>query len=62
VKIATQRDILRRFFELRAAHTTTLAPEPYRQQAAVYTDPDCLAVERALALAADRTATHTPLA
>jgi phenylpropionate dioxygenase-like ring-hydroxylating dioxygenase large terminal subunit len=45
MKIETQRDILRRFFELRAAHTTTLAPAPYRQRAAVYTDPDRLAAE-----------------
>ena len=47
MKIETQREILRRFFELRAAHTTTLAPEPYRQQAAVYTDPERLAAEEA---------------
>jgi phenylpropionate dioxygenase-like ring-hydroxylating dioxygenase large terminal subunit len=45
MKIETQRDILRRFFELRAAHTTTLAPAPYRQRASVYTDPDRLAAE-----------------
>jgi phenylpropionate dioxygenase-like ring-hydroxylating dioxygenase large terminal subunit len=45
VKLETQRDILRRFFELRAAHTTTLAPSVYRQQASVYTDPDRLARE-----------------
>jgi phenylpropionate dioxygenase-like ring-hydroxylating dioxygenase large terminal subunit len=45
MKIETQRDILRRFFELRAAHTTTLASAPYRQRASVYTDPDRLAAE-----------------
>ncbi len=45
MRIETQRDILRRFFELRAAHSTTLAAEPYRQRAAVYTDPDRLEQE-----------------
>src|SRR5437764_1563244 len=45
MQIETQRELLRRFFELRAAHTTTLAAAPYRQQASVYTDPDRLALE-----------------
>jgi phenylpropionate dioxygenase-like ring-hydroxylating dioxygenase large terminal subunit len=39
VKIERQREILRQFFALRDAHTTTLADSVYRQQAAVYTDP-----------------------
>jgi phenylpropionate dioxygenase-like ring-hydroxylating dioxygenase large terminal subunit len=43
----TQRQILHRFFELRAAHTTTLAPAVYRQRASVYTDPERLAREEA---------------
>jgi phenylpropionate dioxygenase-like ring-hydroxylating dioxygenase large terminal subunit len=47
VRIETQRDILRRFFELRDAHSTTLAAEPYRQRAAVYTDPGRLEEEMA---------------
>jgi phenylpropionate dioxygenase-like ring-hydroxylating dioxygenase large terminal subunit len=41
----TQREILRRFFELREAHTTTLAPGVMRQRASVYTDRDRLAAE-----------------
>lgn len=41
----TQREILRRFFELRAAHTTTMAPAVFRQRAAVYTDPERLRSE-----------------
>jgi hypothetical protein len=45
VKVETQREILRRFFELRAAHTTTMAPSVYRQRADVYTDPARLALE-----------------
>jgi phenylpropionate dioxygenase-like ring-hydroxylating dioxygenase large terminal subunit len=45
VKVETQREILRRFFELRAAHTTTMAPSVYRQHADVYTDPARLALE-----------------
>src|SRR3982074_3437057 len=47
MNIETQRDLLRRFFELRDAHTTTLAPAPYRQRASVYTDPERLAQEQA---------------
>jgi len=47
VKLETQREILRRFFELRAAHTTTLAPSVYRQRASVYTDPERLEREEA---------------
>jgi phenylpropionate dioxygenase-like ring-hydroxylating dioxygenase large terminal subunit len=38
MRLETQREILRQFFALREAHTTTLAPEPYRQRADVYTD------------------------
>ena len=45
MNISTQRELLRRFFDLRAAHTTTLAPAPYRQRASVYTDPQRLAQE-----------------
>jgi phenylpropionate dioxygenase-like ring-hydroxylating dioxygenase large terminal subunit len=40
-----QREILRRFFLMRAQHTTMLAPEPYRQRSSVYTDPERLAEE-----------------
>ncbi len=50
MNIGTQREPLRRFFELRAAHTTSLAPAPYRQDAAVYTDPEQLAREERLLL------------
>ena len=42
MNIETQRQILKRFFELREAHTSTLAPSVYRQRAAVYTDPQRL--------------------
>jgi phenylpropionate dioxygenase-like ring-hydroxylating dioxygenase large terminal subunit len=45
MRIETQRDILRTFFALREAHTTTMAPAPYRQRADVYTDPARLAAE-----------------
>jgi phenylpropionate dioxygenase-like ring-hydroxylating dioxygenase large terminal subunit len=45
MRIDTQREILRRFFALRDAHSTTLTTEPYRQRADVYTDPDRLAAE-----------------
>jgi nitrite reductase/ring-hydroxylating ferredoxin subunit len=45
VRIETQRELLRRFFELRAAHTTTMAPAVYRQRADVYTDPERLRLE-----------------
>jgi phenylpropionate dioxygenase-like ring-hydroxylating dioxygenase large terminal subunit len=48
LKIETQRELLTRFFELRAAHTTTMAPAPYRQRADVYTDRARLALEEAL--------------
>ena len=47
MKIETQRELLKRFFELRSAHTTTLAAAPYRQRADVYTDPRRLAEEEA---------------
>jgi phenylpropionate dioxygenase-like ring-hydroxylating dioxygenase large terminal subunit len=47
MKIETQRKILHHFFELRSAHTTTLAPAPYRQRASVYTDPARLGEEEA---------------
>jgi phenylpropionate dioxygenase-like ring-hydroxylating dioxygenase large terminal subunit len=45
MRLDTQRELLHRFFELREAHTTTLAAEPFRQRADVYTDPDRLAAE-----------------
>jgi phenylpropionate dioxygenase-like ring-hydroxylating dioxygenase large terminal subunit len=45
MRIEIQRDILRTFFALREAHTTTLAPAPYRQRADVYTQPERLAAE-----------------
>jgi len=45
MRAETQRDILRRFFVLREAHTTTMAAEPYRQRASVYTDPARLGEE-----------------
>ncbi len=43
----TQRELLRQFFALRAAHTTTMAPRVFRQQASVYTDEGRLAAETA---------------
>jgi phenylpropionate dioxygenase-like ring-hydroxylating dioxygenase large terminal subunit len=45
VKIETQRELLQRFFALRAAHTTTLAPAVRRQRASVYFDPERLRAE-----------------
>jgi phenylpropionate dioxygenase-like ring-hydroxylating dioxygenase large terminal subunit len=42
----TQVELLRRFFAMRDAHTTMMAPEPYRQRASVYTDPGRLAEEQ----------------
>jgi phenylpropionate dioxygenase-like ring-hydroxylating dioxygenase large terminal subunit len=45
VRIETQRELLRRFFALRDAHTTTMATAPYRQRADVYTDPERLVQE-----------------
>jgi len=45
VRAETQREILQRFFALRDAHTTELAPEPVRQRSSVYTDPARLAAE-----------------
>ena len=71
MRIEVQRDILRTFFALREAHTTTLAPAPYRQRSDVYTDPDRLAAEMAalfrgraltVALSADLPATGDCLA
>jgi phenylpropionate dioxygenase-like ring-hydroxylating dioxygenase large terminal subunit len=47
MRIEVQRDILRTFFALREAHTTTLASAPYRQRSSVYTDPERLAAETA---------------
>ena len=44
----TELDLLRRFFALREAHATAMAPEPYRQRASVYTDPDRLAAEQSV--------------
>jgi phenylpropionate dioxygenase-like ring-hydroxylating dioxygenase large terminal subunit len=45
LNIETQRELLRQFFSLRSAHTTTMAPAPYRQRASVYTDAERLADE-----------------
>jgi phenylpropionate dioxygenase-like ring-hydroxylating dioxygenase large terminal subunit len=45
LNVERQRAILRRFFELREAHTTTMAEAPFRQRSSVYTDPDRLADE-----------------
>jgi phenylpropionate dioxygenase-like ring-hydroxylating dioxygenase large terminal subunit len=45
VNVATQRELLHRFFAFREAHTTALAPHPYRQRASVYTDADRLQAE-----------------
>ena len=45
MKIETQRELLRRFFALRAAHMTMLAPGVHRQRASVYFDPDRLRAE-----------------
>ncbi len=47
MRAQTQCEILRQFFELRAAHTTTMASALYRQQASVYTDPARLQAETA---------------
>jgi len=48
VRIETQLHLLRRFFALRDAHTTTMAPDVFRQRASVYTDPDRLAAEESV--------------
>lgn len=67
----TQRELLRQFFALRAARTTTMAPRVFRQRASVYTDSDRLAAETAglfrdqpllVALSADLPATGDCLA
>src|SRR5580692_8324622 len=42
----TQVELLRRFFAMRDARTTMMAPGPYRQRASVYTDPERLAEEQ----------------
>jgi phenylpropionate dioxygenase-like ring-hydroxylating dioxygenase large terminal subunit len=47
LKRETQQEILRRFFALRAAHTTTMAPAVFHQPAAVYTDSARLRAETA---------------
>jgi phenylpropionate dioxygenase-like ring-hydroxylating dioxygenase large terminal subunit len=47
MKIDTQQDILRQFFALRDAHTTTMAPAVMRQPASVYHDPARLRAETA---------------
>lgn len=47
MKPETERAILRQFFALREARTTTMAAEPYRQRSSVYTDADRLAEETA---------------
>jgi phenylpropionate dioxygenase-like ring-hydroxylating dioxygenase large terminal subunit len=71
MKLDQQREILRTFFALRDAHTTTMAPAVYRQNAAVYTDRDRLTAETAtlfrdrpqvVALSADLPATGDCLA
>ncbi|HEX4108604.1 MAG TPA: SRPBCC family protein [Solirubrobacteraceae bacterium] len=36
----TQVQLLRRFFEMRREHTTTLGADPYVESASVYTDPE----------------------
>jgi phenylpropionate dioxygenase-like ring-hydroxylating dioxygenase large terminal subunit len=41
-----QVELLRRFFAMRDEHTTMMAPDPYRQRASVYTDPERLADEQ----------------
>lgn len=48
MRIELQRDILRTFFALREAHTTTLAPAPYRQRSQVYVDAERLRSEEAV--------------
>ncbi|MBV8952980.1 MAG: aromatic ring-hydroxylating dioxygenase subunit alpha [Solirubrobacterales bacterium] len=50
MNVDIQRELLRRFFALREARTTTLAASPYRQQASVYTDPERLEREERLLL------------
>jgi phenylpropionate dioxygenase-like ring-hydroxylating dioxygenase large terminal subunit len=45
MRIETQRELIRRFFALRDARTTTTASAVYRQHASVYTDPDRLTAE-----------------
>ena len=45
MKIETQRELLEKFFALRAAHTTTLAPGVHRQRASVYFDRERLRAE-----------------
>ena len=45
MRIETQRELLHRWFALRDAHTTSLAPDLYRQDPAVYTSADRLAAE-----------------
>jgi phenylpropionate dioxygenase-like ring-hydroxylating dioxygenase large terminal subunit len=71
LNIETQRELLHQFFALRSAHTTTMAPAPYRQRAAVYTDQERLSEEERLlfrgrpliaALSADLPATGDCLA
>jgi phenylpropionate dioxygenase-like ring-hydroxylating dioxygenase large terminal subunit len=42
MKPETQREILKQFFALRAAHTTTMAPAVYRQPSAVYVSAERL--------------------
>jgi phenylpropionate dioxygenase-like ring-hydroxylating dioxygenase large terminal subunit len=50
LNIELQRELLRRFFALRDAHTTTMAASVYRQSASVYTDPERLRAETATLL------------
>ncbi len=43
----TQRELLRQFFALREAHTTSMAPAVFHQPSSVYTDPERLREETA---------------
>jgi phenylpropionate dioxygenase-like ring-hydroxylating dioxygenase large terminal subunit len=45
VRVETQQDLLRRFFALRASHSTTMCDSVYRQPAAVYTGQERLDAE-----------------
>jgi phenylpropionate dioxygenase-like ring-hydroxylating dioxygenase large terminal subunit len=47
MRIEQQRELLHRWFALRDAHTTSMAPDLYRQDPAVYTDPARLTAEMA---------------
>ncbi len=45
MKPEAEREILKQFFALRAAHTTTMAPAVYRQPSSVYVSPERLRAE-----------------